>query len=242
MAPRKPDFRTAPASPITPLEQVFPLSRLQPTQPLQSEDTLRPERSDAAENRRRILDVAERLFAERGVEAVCMQEIARAAGVGQGTLYRRFAGKGELCMALLDAQMTDFQNSVLRSLRTMMQIEQSYLTQLAWFFDALVQFSERHGPLLAAARPELRSIDADALTPRSAPFAWMRVTIVGLLTAGVRRGELRADLAVDVIADLLLGAVHPQWLYTLRSGADAIPLARITTGLRQILAGLAMEK
>jgi len=41
-----------------------------------------------------------------------MQEIARAAGVGQGTLYRRFANKGQLCMALVDTQMSDFPNDI----------------------------------------------------------------------------------------------------------------------------------
>jgi AcrR family transcriptional regulator len=241
MAPRKPDVRTAPASPITPLEQVFPLSRLQPTQPLQSEDTSRPERSDAVENRRRILDVAERLFAERGVEAVCMQEIARAAGVGQGTLYRRFAGKGELCMALLDSQMHAFQEEVLRTLRDATPGKARNLERLEWFLDALVRFSERHGPLLSAARSELHRTGQDNLTQRSTPFAWMRATVVGLLAAGARTGEVRADLDAPVVADLLLSALHPQQLYTLRHGPDAHSLTRIRAALRQLVRGLAAE-
>src|SRR5947207_13182534 len=61
----------------------------------------RPERRDAAEHRQRILEVARRLFAEHGVGATSMHQIAMAAGVGQGTLYRRYAHKGELCMDLL---------------------------------------------------------------------------------------------------------------------------------------------
>src|SRR6266571_7474662 len=61
----------------------------------------RYERRDAAEHRQRIMEVARRLFAEHGVEAVSMHQIARAAGIGQGTLYRRYAHKGALCMDLL---------------------------------------------------------------------------------------------------------------------------------------------
>ncbi|HZG64870.1 MAG TPA: helix-turn-helix domain-containing protein, partial [Rubrobacteraceae bacterium] len=59
------------------------------------------ERRDAAESRRRVLDTARELFEERGVDSVSMHEIGRAAGVGQGTLYRRYEHKGALCSALL---------------------------------------------------------------------------------------------------------------------------------------------
>src|SRR2546421_10428486 len=61
----------------------------------------RHERSDAAEHRQRILEVARRLFAEHGVGATSMHQIAMAAGVGQGTLYRHYADNGEICMVLL---------------------------------------------------------------------------------------------------------------------------------------------
>jgi AcrR family transcriptional regulator len=54
------------------------------------------ERADAARNRLRVLAAAERLFAERGVPGVTMDDVAAAAGVGKGTLYRRFVDKGGL--------------------------------------------------------------------------------------------------------------------------------------------------
>ena len=61
----------------------------------------RPLRADAARNRTRLLDAARELFAERGL-AVTMDEIARHAGVGVGTAYRRFASREELIEALFD--------------------------------------------------------------------------------------------------------------------------------------------
>lgn len=59
-------------------------------------------RSDAAENCRLILQTAKKLFAEQGVQTVSMHQIAKTAGVGQGTLYRCYAHKGDLCAAIAE--------------------------------------------------------------------------------------------------------------------------------------------
>src|SRR5829696_1493532 len=71
------------------------------------------ERSDAARNRRRVLAAAEELFAARGVAAVSMDEVAAAAGVGKGTLYRRFGDKSGLAAALLDERERELQAALL---------------------------------------------------------------------------------------------------------------------------------
>jgi AcrR family transcriptional regulator len=71
------------------------------------------ERADAARNRAAILDAAARLFAEHGVEAVSMDQVAAAAGVGKGTLFRRFGDKAGLASALLDARERVLQEAVL---------------------------------------------------------------------------------------------------------------------------------
>ena len=55
-----------------------------------------PERADAARNRRRILAAAEKLFAENGVSCTSMDAIAAEAGVGKGTLFRRFGDRASL--------------------------------------------------------------------------------------------------------------------------------------------------
>ena len=60
------------------------------------------ERGDAARNRVLLLDAARRLIAERGADAVSMDDIAAAAGVGKGTVFRRFGSRAGLMMVLLD--------------------------------------------------------------------------------------------------------------------------------------------
>lgn len=69
----------------------------------------REERRDALENRERLLQTADALFTARGVEAVTMTDIAKEAGVGQGTLYRHFEHKGVVCEALLTSVFERFE-------------------------------------------------------------------------------------------------------------------------------------
>src|ERR1700740_1037708 len=62
------------------------------------------ERADAARNRERILCSAVRLFDERGVDCVSMDDVAEAAGVGKGTVFRRFGSRAALAQAVLSEQ------------------------------------------------------------------------------------------------------------------------------------------
>jgi AcrR family transcriptional regulator len=71
------------------------------------------ERRDALRNRERVLAAAQRLLDEEGVEAVEIREVARVAGVGVGTIYRRFGDKGSLVAALLDERERVFQDRLL---------------------------------------------------------------------------------------------------------------------------------
>src|SRR6476620_1660716 len=81
--------------------------------PLLQPDPNPRERADAARNRERILVAAGELVAESGIEAVSMEDVARAACVGTGTLYRRFGDRAGLADALLDEQTREFQNELI---------------------------------------------------------------------------------------------------------------------------------
>ena len=65
------------------------------------EANVRPLRADAARNRARVLDAARTAFAQAGLD-VGVEEIARRAGVGKGTLYRRFPTKEALVRAIFE--------------------------------------------------------------------------------------------------------------------------------------------
>jgi AcrR family transcriptional regulator len=114
------------------------------------EPSPRPERVDAARNRARVLDAAGRLFAERGATAVSMEDVARAAGVGKGTLYRRYPDKAALAAALLDEHERQLQEQLLRGAPPLGPGAPP-AERLAAFYAAMVDLLEPHLDLTLAA-------------------------------------------------------------------------------------------
>ena len=75
---------------------------------------LQRERADAARNRERILCTARRLMEADGPEAVSMDRVAAEAGVGKGTLYRRFGDRNGLVRALIEEHERRFPDELIR--------------------------------------------------------------------------------------------------------------------------------
>jgi AcrR family transcriptional regulator len=189
----------------------------------------RPERRDAAENRQQILAAAGALFATRGVADTSMDEIARAAGVGKGTLYRRYAHKGLLCEALLDSNTRRMQAGALDALRSG---PQSALEQLSCFLGHLVAFNEANAELLGAVADAAFGTRRDAAY-RSAPYQWQRLMVLGFLRRAVADGEC-APLDADYLADAILAPLAIDLYLYQRRVLDLTP-ERIIAGLQRLL-------
>lgn len=82
-------------------------------QPLPLADGPAPERADAARNREVLLAAARQLMLSEGICAVSMDRVARLAGVGIGTVYRRFTDRCGLALALLGDSERQFQAAFL---------------------------------------------------------------------------------------------------------------------------------
>ena len=200
----------------------------------------RSERRDAAANRVLILETAESLFARHGVAHVNMADIAQAAGVGKGTLYRRFANKAELALAVMDTQMREFQEAMLGRMRQQNEQGIAKLEQLDQFLDALVHFVDRHSPLLCVVQSEgmLAGIGDQEL---QRPHFWQHMTISGLLQGAMQDGDLPPDLDVAYTADALLATLNASLFRFQREGRD-FSLERISAGLRRLVAGLRYQE
>jgi AcrR family transcriptional regulator len=189
----------------------------------------RAERRDAAENRQHVLAAAQRLFAARGVTAVSMDEIAREAGVGKGTLYRRYAHKGDLCQALLDDNTRRMQASVLDGLRDR---GRSALQQLDSFLAHLFAHNEENAELLSAISDAAFGLRRENFY-RSAPYQWQRLMVVGFLRRAVAEGEC-AKLDIEYLADTILAPLDID-LYLFQRRTLGISQERIVAGAQRLL-------
>jgi AcrR family transcriptional regulator len=108
------------------------------------------ERADAARNRQRILEAAAGLVSERGIAHVSMDDVARAACVGTGTLYRRFGDRSGLALALLDDETRAFQDALIAGPPPLGPGAPA-AERLHAFGDGYLDLVERHADLLAAA-------------------------------------------------------------------------------------------
>ena len=108
------------------------------------------ERADARRNRLAVLCAAERLFAEHGVANVSMDAVAAAAGVGKGTLFRRFGDRAGLARALLQESERRLQENFLHGPPPLGPGAPPQ-ARLKAFGSALLDQLERHADLIAAA-------------------------------------------------------------------------------------------
>jgi len=156
-----------------------------------------PLRRDAQRNRDRIVAATRAAFQERGLE-VGVDEIARRAGVGMGTLYRHFPTKDALIDAIVDARFAELTEAAERALETT---------------DAWEGFE---GFLVAAV--ELQAADRgfkDALAARGrderrvkAARRKLQAVIARLVERGRQEGALRPDLAPEDVTVLLLATAR----------------------------------
>jgi AcrR family transcriptional regulator len=183
---------------------------------------VRPLRRDAERNRQRILAAAREVFAERGLGAT-LDDVAHRAGLGVGTVYRRFADKAELVDALFEQRVDDL--AVLA--------EEAADEADSW--DGLVGFVRRACELMAADHG-LRDVVLGTTFGRlgvSSARERLDPAVQVLVRRAQDDGHLRADLrAVDVpLLHLMIGSVV-EYTNHVRPGTWRRYLSLILDGLR----------
>jgi AcrR family transcriptional regulator len=188
--------------------------------------TDRPLRADAARNAERILRAARDVYGELGAEAP-MDAIARRAGVGERTLYRRFPTKGDLINAALEQSIAENLTPVIEKALG----DKDPMRGLVALIEAAISLGAReHHMLTAAGR-------AGAL--RSEVSAELNDALAKLIARGRKAGVIRADVVADDLPRFI--AMLYAVLSTMDSDGDgwrryvALLVDSISTGARQRL-------
>ena len=153
--------------------------------------TDRPQRADARRNRAKILDAARAVFAEQGREAQ-IDDVARRADVGIGTVYRHFPTKEALIGALVEDALTRVADEAACALEN----------DDAW--DAFEQLLWRGGEIMAGDRALTEVMQAERAAP-PAVDAVLQERVGEVIRRAQEAGRLRADVMVADIPMLMCG-------------------------------------
>jgi AcrR family transcriptional regulator len=188
---------------------------LEPKRTKRLEPERRP-RADAQRNRERILEVATRLFARQGAN-VSMDDVAKDARVGAGTLYRHFANRDELLEAVYRSGVERLAAAEREFARTMTPVE----ALRAWMLLFVDYVEMKH--IIA---PALNTMVGGASRVYEASGALVKGAIDALVKRAIESGDIRADLEPMDLLRALIGvsnvATGPGWPQSARRLVDIL--------------------
>jgi AcrR family transcriptional regulator len=176
----------------------------------------RKPRADAARNRERILEVAKEAFTRSGADA-SLDDIAKQASVGPGTLYRHFPTREELLQAVYRSELEKLAAAGPKFAETMSPIE-ALRAWLLLFVDAIAAKE-----LIA---PALNTLVGDHKKVFAASYAQMHEAIRSLVNRAIQSGDIRGDLDPIDLLRALVGvanvATSPDWQQSARRLVDIL--------------------
>ncbi|KFZ79410.1 transcriptional regulator [Amycolatopsis sp. MJM2582] len=176
------------------------------------------ERSDAARNRAKILEAAEGLFAARPAADITMEDIAKAAGVGRATLYRRYPDRSAIAVALLDEHERELQERLLTG-PPPLGPGAPPAERLAAFYAAMIGLLARHAHLVLGTE-----VGHSRFT--IGPYRLWRTHVRHL-------AEQAGAPDPDVLADVLLAPLAVE-VFLHQTGELGLSVERITDTLAEL--------
>ncbi len=180
------------------------------------EITDRKPRSDGLRNRERILEVAKEAFTRWGADT-SLEDIAKQAGVGVGTLYRHFPAREELLQAVYRSELEKLA-AVGRKLAEEMPPIEALRAWLLLFVDAIAAKQ-----LIA---PAVNTLVGDPKKVFAASYAQIHEAIRSLVKRAIKNGDIRRDLDPIDLLRALVGvanvATSPDWQQSAKRLVDIL--------------------
>jgi len=183
-----------------------------------------PERADAARNRRLLLATARQMLAEQGADKITMDGLAERAGLGKGTVFRRFGTRAGIFHALLDDDEREFQQRVLSG-PPPLGPGAAPLDRLIAYGRARIDFLVVHWEIARAALDGSQPVPAGAQTPMSRAH-------IRYLLQEMRLGATEPDVLALQLTAALDG---PLLLYLSDSADDGVFSERLGRGWEDLV-------
>lgn len=180
--------------------------------------TIRKQRSDAQQNRERILVVAREAFARAGASA-SLDDIAKRAGIGPGTLYRHFPSREDLLKAVYQAAAEKLATAAVEFAETLPPVD-AVRTWLMLFVDYIAEKQ-----IIA---PALHALFDDPHKVYEASYGQIWGAVRRLVKRAVESGAIREDLdPIDLLralAGVATVGTNPDWQQSARKLVDILIL------------------
>ena len=176
----------------------------------------RKPRADSLRNREQLIAAAKGAFTERGADAP-LEEIAREAGVGIGTLYRHFPTRDALLAAVYRREVAQLAAAADRLLDERPPIE----ALRAWLMQLVDYMATKR-----MVAPALRASPGEGSEAFAASGPAIAGAVARLVEAAVASGAVRADVTADDLMRLVTGLAqgydHPHWPASARRLIDVM--------------------
>lgn len=184
---------------------------------------VRRPRSDAQRNRERILEAAKEGFTRWGAEA-SLDEIARQAGVGPGTLYRHFPSRDALIEGVYRSEVEKLAAAAGRFSSTMAPVE----ALRAWMLLLVDYIAAKH--IIA---PALNSVAGGASKLYEGSKAQIQAAMEALVQRGIASGEIRRDVEPTDLLRGLIGVSFvpgPDWKPSAKRLVEILIAGSVSSG------------
>ena len=190
--------------------------------PAEASQTAGGKSAGAGDKRDRILDAAEGVFARHGFYTARVSEIAREAGVADGTIYLYFKSKDDLLISLFESRM----EWVMGQLEAAIPAADSVSAKLRAFIGSYMLLIRDKPQVAEVLTVELRQSSKFMKQYSNPRFGEFLKLLAGIIGEGQRRGELDSAVPAPIAARAIFGMIDELALAWLLGGRDKFDIVR----------------
>jgi len=181
-----------------------------------------PSRAGGGDKRERILDAAERVFAQHGFFAARVSEIAKEAGVADGTIYLYFKSKDELLISLFESRMDRFNATLAAAIPRDARPTDKLLAAIRTYLR-LVRDERLVAEVLTIELRQSAKFMKEASNPK---FGDLLRMLAGFVAEGQAAGELDSEVPAPIVARMIFGILDELALAWLLQRGEKFDIVR----------------